>query len=108
MAYNEGHRTAIAELGTQSDRARALVDDVNPNAQAVDRLAQETVDVVTTTHRLDGFHGVSTTGGAVVHQWLPDFTAQGTVKKGEVELGPVAVVLKTNKAAAVLRNIKVQ
>ncbi|MEU8989978.1 phage minor capsid protein [Streptomyces sp. NPDC048558] len=50
-AYNTGHRAAVAELGALSDDARALVDDVTPNAQAVDRLAQETVDVVTSTHR---------------------------------------------------------
>ncbi|MFD8005738.1 phage minor capsid protein, partial [Streptomyces mirabilis] len=50
-AYNEGHRAAVAEIGALSDDARALVDDVTPNAQAVDRLAQETVDVVTSTHR---------------------------------------------------------
>lgn len=37
-------------MGALSDDARALVDDAAPNAQAVDRLAQETVDVVTSTH----------------------------------------------------------
>ncbi|MFF0744209.1 major capsid protein [Streptomyces sp. NPDC004111] len=57
---------------------------------------------------IDGFHAVSTTGGQLVRQWLPDFTTAGAVKEGEVELGPVAVVLKATKAAAVLRNIKVQ
>ncbi|MEW2573645.1 major capsid protein [Streptomyces sp. NPDC047070] len=57
---------------------------------------------------LDGFHGVSTAGGQLVRQWLPDFTTAGAVKTGEVELGPVATVLKATKAAAVLRNIKVQ
>ncbi|MFF3653357.1 major capsid protein [Streptomyces sp. NPDC002181] len=56
----------------------------------------------------DGFHGVSTVGGQLVRQWLPDFTTAGAVKVGEVELGPVAVALKATKAAAVLRNIKVQ
>ncbi|WHM36305.1 phage minor capsid protein [Streptomyces sp. BPTC-684] len=50
-AYNTGHRAAVAELGALSDDARALVDDVTPNAQAVDRLAAETVDRVTSTHR---------------------------------------------------------
>ncbi|MEU4998255.1 phage minor capsid protein [Streptomyces sp. NPDC021622] len=50
-AYNVGHRAAVAEIGALSDEARALVDDVTPNAQAVDRLAQEAVDVVTSTHR---------------------------------------------------------
>ncbi|RLU85880.1 phage capsid protein [Streptomyces griseocarneus] len=56
---------------------------------------------------LDGFHAVSTTG-SVVRQWLPDFSTAGALKTGEVELGPVAVVLKATKAAAVLRNVKVQ
>lgn len=57
---------------------------------------------------LDGFHGVSTVGGQIVSHYLPDFTTAGAVKKGEVEMGPVAVVLKATKAAAVFRNIKVQ
>ncbi|MFD5901726.1 phage minor capsid protein [Streptomyces microflavus] len=63
-AYNVGHRAAVAELGALSDDARALVDERIPNAQAVDRLAQEAVDVVTATHRsilravVDGFRAV--------------------------------------------------
>lgn len=56
---------------------------------------------------LDAFHGVSTLGGSLVQTWLPDFSTAGAVKKGEVELGPVAVALKASKAAAVLRNVKV-
>lgn len=56
---------------------------------------------------LDAFHGVSTVGGGLVRQWLPDFSTAGAVKRGEVELGPVAVVLKATKAAAVWRGIKV-
>ncbi|MES9554786.1 MULTISPECIES: phage minor capsid protein [unclassified Streptomyces] len=50
-AYNVGHRAGVAELGALSDDARRLVDDITPQAQAVDRLAQETVDRVTATHR---------------------------------------------------------
>lgn len=57
---------------------------------------------------LDGFHGVTTTDGEMVKTWLPDFNTAGAVKTGEVELGPVGVALKATKAAAVLRNIKVQ
>lgn len=56
---------------------------------------------------LDGFHGVTTVGSQLVETWLPDFSSAGAVKKGEVELGPVAVALKATKAAAVIRNIKV-
>ncbi|MGW3711355.1 phage minor capsid protein [Streptomyces albogriseolus] len=50
-AYNRGHRAAVAEIGALSDDARRLVDDVTPNAQAVDRLAAETVTVLTDRHR---------------------------------------------------------
>ncbi|WP_445396452.1 phage minor capsid protein [Streptomyces sp. LE64] len=50
-AYNAGHRAAAVELGAVDDDTRRQVDDVLPQAQAVDRLAQETVDVVTATHR---------------------------------------------------------
>ncbi|MCG0289843.1 phage minor capsid protein [Streptomyces sp. PSAA01] len=50
-AYNEGHRAAVAELGDLSDRARQLVDDITPNAQAVDRLAERAANAVTATHR---------------------------------------------------------
>ncbi|MEU8989974.1 major capsid protein [Streptomyces sp. NPDC048558] len=57
---------------------------------------------------LDGFHGVATVGGQLVNTWLPDFTSAGAVKKGEVEMGPIGVVLKATKAASVFRNIKVR
>jgi hypothetical protein len=57
---------------------------------------------------IDGFHGVSTVGGQLVQTFLPDFTTPKAVKYGEVEMGPVAVALKATKAAAVLRNIRVQ
>nr|WP_053913729.1 phage minor capsid protein [Streptomyces sp. TP-A0875] len=50
-AYNTGHRAAVAELGALSDSAIRHVDDVLPQAQAVDRLAAETVDRLTATHR---------------------------------------------------------
>lgn len=56
---------------------------------------------------LDAFHGVSTAGGNLVKTWAPDFTSAGAVKTGEVELGPVGVVLKKTKAAAVVRGVTV-
>ena len=56
---------------------------------------------------LDGFHGASMAGRPLVRTWLPDFTTAGAVKTGEVEMGPVATVLKATKAAGVLRNFKV-
>ncbi|MGA5084085.1 phage minor capsid protein [Streptomyces pseudogriseolus] len=50
-AYNVGHRAAVAEIGALSDDVRRMVDDVTPNAQALDRLAEQTVTVLTDRHR---------------------------------------------------------
>ncbi|MFE0762614.1 phage minor capsid protein [Streptomyces smyrnaeus] len=66
-AYNFGHRASVAELGALDDDARRLVDEVTPQAQAVDRIAQETVDRLTATHRsilravVDGFRDIVST-----------------------------------------------
>lgn len=57
---------------------------------------------------LDGFHGVTAVGSNLVNVIMPDFSTAGAVKTGEVEMGPVSAVLKATKAAAVLRNVKVQ
>lgn len=65
-------------------------------------------DVYAVRFGLDAFHGVSTAGGNLVQTWAPDFTTPGAVKTGEVELGPVGVVLKKTKAAAVARDVKVR
>ena len=53
-----------------------------------------------------GFHGVTITGDDVVQQYLPDFTAPGAVKEGEVEM-IACVALKNANNAGVLRNIKI-
>ncbi|MGW7197229.1 phage minor capsid protein [Streptomyces chryseus] len=50
-SYNTGHRAAVAELGALSPEQAAQVDHLTPNAADVDRIAQETVDVVTAPHR---------------------------------------------------------
>jgi hypothetical protein len=69
--------------------------------------ATGTTDIYAVRIGLDGFHGISTVGGQLVQQWLPDFTSAGAVKTGEVEMGPVGVALKATKAAAVLRDVQV-
>lgn len=56
---------------------------------------------------LDGVHGVSPDGNALVNQWLPDMTQPGAVKKGEVEM-VAAIALKATRSAGVLRKIKLQ
>lgn len=54
----------------------------------------------------EGFHGVTLTGNAGIHQYLPNMKESGAVKKGEVEMVG-AVALKNTQSAGVLRNIKI-
>lgn len=64
-------------------------------------------DIYAVRYGLDGVHGVAMADGPLVANWLPDFSTAGAVKTGEAELGPVAVVVKRTRSAAVLRNVKV-
>ncbi|MDN3056188.1 phage capsid protein [Streptomyces sp. SRF1] len=50
-AYESGRHSALAELGVLADEDRRTVAERTPQAQAVDRLAAETIETVTTTHR---------------------------------------------------------
>lgn len=50
-AYNTGTRSGLAELGALHDDDLRRIAEVTPNTRAVDRLAQETVDLLTQTHR---------------------------------------------------------
>lgn len=85
--------------------------DAGPKAGTNDPIIPIAADGTTSVYAyraaLDGFCGVSTTGGQLVKTWLPDFSTAKAVKEGEVELGPIGVCLKATKAAAVLRNVKV-
>lgn len=55
---------------------------------------------------LDGFHGISPIGDGVITSYMPDLTAPGAVKTGEVEL-VAGVALKNTLKAAVLKGIAV-
>ena len=55
---------------------------------------------------LDGFHGISPTGNGVIQVYMPDLSAPGAVKTGEVEL-VAGIALKNTLKAAVLRNIAI-
>jgi hypothetical protein len=57
---------------------------------------------------LDALHGASVAGIPILQTWMPDYTTSGAVKTGEVEMGPVAAVLRNTRACGVFRNIKVQ
>ncbi len=78
---------------------------------------EQTVDVIETDENgktaiyavslgLDGFHGISPTGDGVISCYMPDLSAPGAVKTGEVEL-VAGVALKNTLKAAVLKDIAI-
>ncbi|MFE7634469.1 phage minor capsid protein [Kitasatospora sp. NPDC057518] len=50
-AWNRGARTGLAELGALADVDAARIAESTPAGRAVDRLAMETIELVTATHR---------------------------------------------------------
>lgn len=56
---------------------------------------------------LDAFHGASVNGDKMIRTYLPDLSAPGAVKSGEVEF-LATPVLKSTRGAGVLRNIKIK
>ena len=55
---------------------------------------------------LDGFHGISPPGSGVINGYMPDLSAPGAVKTGEVEL-VAGVALKNTLKAADLKDIAI-
>lgn len=64
-------------------------------------------DLYAVSFGLDSLHGASVAGVPLVQTWMPDYTTAGAVKTGEVEMGPLAGVLRNTRACGVFRNIKV-
>jgi hypothetical protein len=91
----------LADIGDRFDGSAPIIPIYTGSTPGV-------TDIYAVTFGLDAFHGVSVAGSGMVQTWLPDFTIPGAVKSGEVEMGPMAMVLKNTKSAAVLRGVKVQ
>lgn len=106
--------TFSGDLAGQDVDVRVSDQSVTDGGVAEDVTVTESADIGGLTDLyayrvgLDGFHAVSTVGSPLVQTWMPDFASAGAIKKGEVEMGPVAVALKATKAAAVLRRIRVR
>jgi hypothetical protein len=100
------------ELGRQIERYGdwTLVDlgDREDGASPIVPMSGNNTDLYAVTFGLDAFHGASVAGHQLVQTWMPDYSVAGAVKSGEVEMGPVAMVLKNTKACGVLRGIQVQ
>lgn len=82
----------------------ASVDVVGTSAAS--STANGTTAIYAVSLGLDGFHGISPTGTGVINSYMPDMSAPGAVKTGEVEL-VAGVALKNTLKAAVLKGIAV-
>lgn len=76
----------------------ASVDVIGTSAASAS--ADGTTSIYAVSIGLDGFHGISPTGNSVISSYMPDMTAPGAVKTGEVELVAGVVLKNTLKAAA--------
>lgn len=68
--------------------------------------AEAKTDIYAVKLGLDAFHGISVDGSKMIHTYLPDLTAPGAVKTGEVEM-IAGVVLKNSRCAGRLKDIKI-
>ena len=82
----------------------STVDVIDTSAASTS--AAGTTAIYAVSLGLDGFHGISPTGTSVVQSYMPDLTAPGAVKTGEVEL-VAGVALKNTLKAAVLKGIAI-
>lgn len=64
-------------------------------------------DVYAVSFGMDALHGASLAGQPLVNAYMPDLQLPGAVKTGEIEMGPVAAVVRNTRACGVLRNLKV-
>lgn len=85
-----------------------LADVADGSRQIIQINGSGVTSLYAVTFGLDGLHGVSMAGKPLVQTWMPDFNSAGAVKTGEIEMGPAGIVLKSTKAAGVLRGIKVR
>lgn len=88
----------LVDLGDREDGASPIIPIT----------AGGLTDVYACTFGLDALHGASVAGAQLINTWMPDFSISGAVKTGELEMGPVAAVLKNTKSCAVLRGVRVQ
>lgn len=106
MSYGEW---TLIDAGDRADGASPIVpiESRDPDGSGGGSTVTGLTDLYAVCFGMDAFHGASMAGTPLVQTWLPDYTQAGAVKSGEIEMGPVATVLKNDRSCGVLRNIKV-
>lgn len=99
----------LIDIGDRDDGSAPIIPISTRDADLTGGTNNQTglTDLYAVTFGLDGLHGAAAAGTPLVQTWLPDYTTPGAVKSGEVEFGPLAMVLKSTKSAGVFRNVKV-
>ncbi len=100
----------LADLGNGQEGSSPIVPIYSADADGAGGGGTITglTDIYAATFGLDALHGASMAGKPLVETYLPDWNTPGANKSGEVEMGPVAMVLKSTKACGVIRKVKVQ
>ena len=100
----------LVDIGDRVDGASPIIpiETRDPDGAGSGGNISGLTDLYAVSFGLDALHAASPAGRPLVRTWLPDYERSGAVKTGEVEMGPVAMVLKKSRAAGVLRNVKVQ
>ncbi|WP_042170105.1 major capsid protein [Streptomyces sp. NBRC 110035] len=100
----------LIDLGDRDDVAGPIVPIRSADTDGVGGGGTITglTDIYAVSLGLDAFHGAAMAGTPLLETFLPDFTQPGAVKSGEVEMGPVAAVLRNTKSCGVIRNVKVR
>lgn len=101
---------ALVDLGETADGSGSIIptETRDPDGGGAGGNITGLTDLYAVRFGMDGYHAVAVANSPLLQVWLPDFSTAGAVKTGEAEMGPLAGVLKATKAAAVLRNLKVQ
>lgn len=100
----------MIDLGAKPESSDPIIpiESRDPDGAGAGGTITGLTDIYVTRLAADGVHAVTTSGTPLLQTWLPDFSTAGAVKQGEVEMGPVGMVVKATKSVAVLRNVKVQ
>ncbi|MGW4406524.1 major capsid protein [Nonomuraea sp. NPDC004702] len=99
----------LVDIGDTADGSGPIIpiESRDPDGAGGQTTQTNLTDIYAVCFGLDAFHGASVAGSPLVQTVMPDFTTAGAVKSGEVEMGPLAAVLKNTKACGVFRNVKV-
>lgn len=100
----------LIDAGDRADGSAPIIpiESRDPDGAGAGTTVTGLTDLFAISFGLDSFHGAAMAGTPLLETWMPDYQRAGAVKRGEVEMGPVACVLRNTKACGVLRNVKVR